>query len=128
MSLFLHATQTTSSDNLSFTPPISKEKEDTDPPSASSLSAQVEQRQEEVDLEKNSQFSTLPSTSLDVKHERPNIVALITDAVDKANKKERIVIVACGPPGMMKTVRRTTADCISVNGPSVELHCEEFGW
>jgi hypothetical protein len=48
--------------------------------------------------------------------------------VRNAGEIDRIIIAACGPDGLMKNVRRVAADCITVKGPSVELHCEQFGW
>ena len=53
---------------------------------------------------------------------------LIKDVVAKAGKDERVLIAACGPEGLMWSVRRTAAGCITVGGASVELHCEQFGW
>lgn len=59
---------------------------------------------------------------------RPDIENMIRTAVKNANEKDRILIAACGPDGLMRMVRGTAADCISARGPSVELHCEQFGW
>ena len=53
---------------------------------------------------------------------------LIKDVVAKADDNDRIAIAACGPEGLMSCVRKTAAECIRVKGPSVELHCEQFGW
>lgn len=68
------------------------------------------------------------SSSLDAAHGRPDVQALIGDVVSKSDKNERIAIAACGPDSLMWTVRRMAADCISVKGASIELHCEQFGW
>ena len=68
------------------------------------------------------------STSLEILHGRPDIEALIKDVVVKAGKDERVLIAACGPEGLMWSVRRPAAGCITVGGASVELHCEQFGW
>jgi hypothetical protein len=59
---------------------------------------------------------------------RPDIENIIKAVARNANQMDRITIGACGPDGLMKLVRRTAADCISVGGPSVKLHCEQFGW
>jgi hypothetical protein len=37
-------------------------------------------------------------------------------------------VAACGPDSLNWGVRRTVAGLIRVKGPSVELHCEQFGW
>jgi hypothetical protein len=68
------------------------------------------------------------STSLEILHGRPDVETLIKDVVAKAGKDERVLIAACGPEGLMWSVRRTAAGCITVGGASVELHCEQFGW
>jgi hypothetical protein len=68
------------------------------------------------------------STSLEILYRRPDVETLIKDVVAKAGKDERVLIAACGPEGLMWSVRRTAAGCITVGGASVELHCEQFGW
>jgi hypothetical protein len=68
------------------------------------------------------------STSLEILHGRPDVEALIKDVVAKARKDERVLIAACGPEGLMWSVRRTAAGCITAGGASVELYCEQFGW
>jgi NAD(P)H-flavin reductase len=68
------------------------------------------------------------STSLEILHGRPDVEALIKDVVAKAGKDERVLIAACGPEGLMWSVRRTAAGCITAGGASVELYCEQFGW
>ena len=59
---------------------------------------------------------------------RPDIDTLIKERVAQSADWERVAIAACGPDRMMKTVRRAAAEVIRVKGPSVELHCEQFGW
>ncbi len=81
------------------------------------------------DLEKEpTQHAWDSTSSLSAIPGRPDVQRLITEAVSKASPEERVVIAACGPDGLMFDVRRTAANCIRVNGPSVELHCEQFGW
>lgn len=48
--------------------------------------------------------------------------------MDKSKTGDRIAVAACGPDGLMQITRRTVADCIRVDGPSVELFLEQFGW
>lgn len=73
-------------------------------------------------------WESTSSLRLNVVNGRPDIDTLIKERVAQAADWERVVIAACGPDGMMKTVRRTAAEVIRVKGPSVELHCEQFGW
>lgn len=63
-----------------------------------------------------------------IKQGRPNVAALIQEAVKSLDKDKRVLIAACGPDGLMKTVRNTSAGLITKDGPSIELHCEQFGW
>ncbi|KAI1337517.1 ferric reductase NAD binding domain-containing protein [Xylariaceae sp. FL0016] len=59
---------------------------------------------------------------------RPDIADLIKSAVDAVDLEQRVLVAACGPKGMTKVVRSTTARCMTVKGPPVELHIENFGW
>ncbi|KAH8667412.1 ferric reductase NAD binding domain-containing protein [Tricladium varicosporioides] len=68
------------------------------------------------------------SISLDIAPGRPDVSGLIKDVVARSNKEDRISIAACGPASLMDAVRKTATNSISVNGPSIELHCEQFGW
>lgn len=66
--------------------------------------------------------------SVPVSFGRPDIEGTVREAIISVAKDKRVLIVACGPTGLVDTVRNTTASCIRVDGPSVELHCEQFGW
>ena len=59
---------------------------------------------------------------------RPDVGAIIRNAVDATAKDKRVLVTACGPDSMMTVVRNTTASCIRPRGPGVELHIEQFGW
>jgi ferredoxin-NADP reductase len=59
---------------------------------------------------------------------RADVETLINNFVSSASDDERIAIAACGPESLMSTVRRTATNAIKVDGPSIELHCEQFGW
>lgn len=63
-----------------------------------------------------------------VKAGRPDTATLIREAVSGTPSDGRVLVAACGPAGLMRTVRDTTASLIRGDGPAVELHCEEFGW
>ncbi|KAI1366206.1 ferric reductase NAD binding domain-containing protein [Xylaria arbuscula] len=70
-----------------------------------------------------STFDNLP-----IIYGRPDIETSVREAIMSTGKDDRVLVAACGPTGLVDTVRNTTASCISVDGPSVELHCEQFGW
>lgn len=59
---------------------------------------------------------------------RPDAATLIRSVVNSAPANQRVLIAACGPAGLMKVTRDTTAAVIQANGPAVELHCEQFSW
>ncbi|KAI1502632.1 ferric reductase NAD binding domain-containing protein [Biscogniauxia marginata] len=68
------------------------------------------------------------SSDLPIIHGRPDTEMLIKEAIGSVGKDQRILVAACGPASLLKVVRNTTASCIQVDGPAVELHCEQFGW
>ncbi|KAK3394887.1 ferric reductase NAD binding domain-containing protein [Podospora didyma] len=63
-----------------------------------------------------------------IKPGRPDVGSLIRDAVTTTPPNQRVLVAACGPDGLMRVVRDTTAKLIRGDGPGVELHCEQFGW
>ncbi|KAF4966886.1 hypothetical protein FSARC_5499 [Fusarium sarcochroum] len=64
---------------------------------------------------------------LPITYGRPNVPGLIRDEVRKAAATERVLVMACGPAGLMREVNNTAASCIKVRGPDVDIHCEKFG-
>jgi hypothetical protein len=76
----------------------------------------------------NEMPSALEALNLPITYGRPNIEALVRQAIMSVDNDKRVLIAACGPAGLVHTVRNITADCIRVDGPSIELHCEQFGW
>ena len=99
------------------------------PPASYVSSATEGQFSATIDPEKA--MSVVPSltyTQHNILSGRPDVKAQIQDIVSKADKVDRIAIAACGPDGMMTTVRKTAAACVKINGPSIELYCEQFGW
>jgi ferredoxin-NADP reductase len=72
--------------------------------------------------------TTTLNTSLTVRSGRPDISTLITEIVAGSEKHERVVVAVCGPSSMMQDARRAVAQNIKVDGPSLELHSEHFGW
>lgn len=63
-----------------------------------------------------------------IKRGKPDVPALIQTMIGETPVEERVLVLGCGPDGLMTQVRNTTAACIRSDGPGVELHCEQFGW
>ncbi|OBT53881.1 hypothetical protein VE04_06250 [Pseudogymnoascus sp. 24MN13] len=59
---------------------------------------------------------------------RPNIPALMESLVDNEDSMKRVIVGACGPEGLLETVKDTASRCIRPDGPSFTLHTEGFGW
>ena len=63
-----------------------------------------------------------------ISYTRPDVADLVRSSIEATAADKRVLVMGCGPEGLMKCVRDTTASCIRSDGPSVELHCEQFGW
>ncbi|KAK5632074.1 hypothetical protein RRF57_007788 [Xylaria bambusicola] len=101
--------------------------------STDSSSASLRERDSERNIQSDSgsmkgSASALDKLNLPIIHGRPDIKTSVREAILSAGKDERVLVAVCGPTGLVDTVRNTTASCISLGGPSVELHCEQFGW
>lgn len=59
---------------------------------------------------------------------RPDVGTLIREAVEGTPRNQRVLVASCGPQSLMTVVRDTTASLVRADGPTVELHCEQFGW
>lgn len=65
---------------------------------------------------------------LPVVYTRPDVSAILRSRITETPFEKRVLVLGCGPDKLMTEVRNTTAECIRGQGPSVELHCEQFGW
>ncbi len=65
---------------------------------------------------------------LEITEGRPDVGQLIREEVAKTARRERILVLGCGPVSLMDDVRNATAASIQCEGPAIELHCEQFGW
>lgn len=63
-----------------------------------------------------------------IHYQRPDVDEIIRSAFRGMASDQSMLVLGCGPEGLMKRVRNTTASCVRGDGPSVELHCEQFGW
>lgn len=59
---------------------------------------------------------------------RPSVSDIIAEEVARTAKNERVLVIGCGPAGLMKDVRNSAAKAITASGPGVEIHTEQFGW
>ena len=59
---------------------------------------------------------------------RPDVEVFIRTIIGESLPDQRVLVLGCGPSRLMQAVRNTSANCISGEGPAVELHCEQFGW
>lgn len=84
---------------------------------------------ENYDIEKHpeTEFQS-PRPSTVIKSGRPHVAQFITEMVGKADANDRITIATCGPDSLMHATRKAVAGCIKADGPSLELHCEQFGF
>ncbi|EEY18180.1 metalloreductase [Verticillium alfalfae VaMs.102] len=72
--------------------------------------------------------SELHIHGIPITYARPDISALIHHAIAQTPSSQRVLVMGCGPEGLMTEVRNTTAKSVRRKGPAVELHCEQFGW
>ena len=62
-------------------------------------------------------------------YRRPDVADILrATIIDETPVDRRVLVMGCGPDGLMRTVRDTSAACIRAEGPAVEVHCEQFGW
>jgi hypothetical protein len=70
----------------------------------------------------------MPRVRVNTKKGRPDITALVGMMVKDAQQKDIVAVGACGPAELMRVARNAVADNITLMGPSITLHCEQFGW
>lgn len=59
---------------------------------------------------------------------RPDVHAIVCRVASECETTQRILVAACGPSGLSNNVSDAVRDCISIDGPSLDLHLEAFGW
>lgn len=59
---------------------------------------------------------------------RPDLTSIVKSVVKSAEQRDTIAVGACGPTELMRVARNAVADNITMSGPSITLHCEQFGW
>ncbi|PTB69974.1 hypothetical protein BBK36DRAFT_151836 [Trichoderma citrinoviride] len=111
-------------------PLMSSSSESSLPSTSSSSSSVPKSIRDETDSTQNTApVDTQPHAySNFIRRGRPEMPALIRTIIEETPAEERVLVLGCGPDGLMAQVRNTTAACIRSDGPGVELHCEQFGW
>lgn len=96
-------------------------------PSSSSSSKSIT---DETDSTQNTATAgaQLHAYSSFIRRGRPEMPSLIRTIIEETPAEQRVLVLGCGPDGLMAQVRNTTAACIRSDGSGVELHCEQFGW
>ena len=80
-------------------------------------------------LEKEPSSSSLSLyPSLTINQGRPDIASIIEDIVTKADQYDRIAVAACDLDSIIQVARKWATKNIKVDGLSLELHFEQFGW
>ena len=100
------------------------------PQADSALDAENGNGNGNIDAEKQLETAVRSSAprTLTVQAGRPDIAKIIKNVLVSSASHESIAVAACGPDSIMSVVRETVANGITMGGPSVELHCEQFEW
>jgi hypothetical protein len=75
-----------------------------------------------------SKIDEMPRVRVNTKKGRPDITAIVGKMVQDAQQRDIVAVGACGPAELMRVARNAVADNITLTGPSITLHCEQFGW
>ncbi|KAK2596642.1 hypothetical protein QQS21_006263 [Conoideocrella luteorostrata] len=99
----------------------------------SSLSSSIDLEQSRRPSDNDSIFTSSSCRPVDfhgipINYQRPDVATIIREAIGDTSVDERVLVTGCGPAKLMHLMRETTTDCIQAEGPSIELHCEQFGW
>ncbi|KAH7247716.1 hypothetical protein MRS44_010812 [Fusarium solani] len=85
---------------------------------------------DESAIELSSITGDLPSDThgASVHYQRPNVNDFVAQSVEGMASGQRVLVMACGPAGLLKEVRSVATSRMVPGGPHVSLHCEQFGW
>ncbi|KAI0156022.1 ferric reductase transmembrane component 5 [Pestalotiopsis sp. NC0098] len=61
-------------------------------------------------------------------YQKLKVDKVLTDLVAGADSHQRMLIGVCGPSGMTAASRDVVSTLMQPSGPSIDLHCESFGW
>ena len=137
VSIHLYVTQPPTLEGVPSTPNDESQKEKKDSPNVTVMTNPEREPLPRLnthlsfDSEKGSQSeSDAPSAiqNAPIEYKRPDVPAMIRAKIDETPADMRVLIMGCGPDGLIRAVRNTGSECIRAEGPAVEIHCEQFGW
>jgi predicted ferric reductase len=82
----------------------------------------------EKDFASKSQQSVSDLSTIRRENGKPDIEITVNDLIRGSRDSERIIVSCCGPPPLMTEVRDIVATSIPLQGPSITLTTEQFGW
>ncbi|KAH7169998.1 ferric reductase NAD binding domain-containing protein [Dactylonectria macrodidyma] len=92
---------------------------------SSRLAASLEEYEHERLLSETPESMDLESR-FDIKYQRLRANDIISDIVRSTGVNQQVLVAACGPRSLMKDVMMTVGSCMRSDGPSIEVHCENF--
>ncbi|KAF4460245.1 ferric reductase like transmembrane component [Fusarium albosuccineum] len=63
-----------------------------------------------------------------VHYGRPDVGDVIARTVEGMASDQNLLIMGCGPAGLLREVRKSATSRMGHRGPRVSLHSEQFGW
>lgn len=69
-----------------------------------------------------------PNDNLSITYQRPDVTGLVGAEISATPVADRILVVGCGPEGLMTPVRNVAAKSIQAGDRSIEVHLEQFRW
>lgn len=84
---------------------------------------------ENVNEKEPQRLSTVRAADFDgVRYGKFKADAAIQEAIEGLTNNHRVLVAACGPSSLMNAVLDAVEKCRKMDGPSLEVHCEQFGW
>ncbi|KAF5252708.1 hypothetical protein FANTH_2335 [Fusarium anthophilum] len=105
------------------------EKVTSDQPSPTSRRSISEDRVEMADSRGHSDVSQQDLIlGIPILRGRPNIDDIVAQTVQGMSANSRVLVLACGPSGLLKDVRQSATSRMVSNGAAISLQFEQFGW
>ncbi|KAH7162077.1 ferric reductase NAD binding domain-containing protein [Dactylonectria estremocensis] len=92
---------------------------------SSRLAASLEEHEHERLLDEGPESMDLESR-FDIKYQRLRANNILSDLVRSTGSSQKVLIAACGPRSLTKDVMTAAGSCMCSDGPSIEVHCENF--
>ncbi|KAJ3530721.1 hypothetical protein NM208_g9201 [Fusarium decemcellulare] len=65
---------------------------------------------------------------LPVHYGRPDVSDIIARTVEGIASDQNLLVMGCGPAGLLREVRKSATSRMDYKGPRISLHSEQFGW